>query len=76
MRAELRAAMSYTADVARTVLTSTYELGGSSSLYAENRLERLFRDGFAGAQHGLLTRAQFALAGRVRLGLDPQSPIF
>ncbi|GAA1212622.1 acyl-CoA dehydrogenase family protein [Pseudonocardia alaniniphila] len=76
MRAELRAAMSNAGEISRIVLTSMYELGGSSSLYTGNRVEQLFRDGLAGTQHGILGRAQFALAGRVRLGLDPQSPIF
>jgi alkylation response protein AidB-like acyl-CoA dehydrogenase len=76
LRAELRAAMSHSADVSRTVLTSMYELGGSSALYVGNRLEQLIRDGLAGLQHGEVARDKFALAGRVRLGLDPQSPIF
>ncbi|GAA3108168.1 acyl-CoA dehydrogenase family protein [Pseudonocardia yunnanensis] len=39
MRAELRAAMSNACEISRTVLTSMYELGGSSSLYTGNRLE-------------------------------------
>jgi alkylation response protein AidB-like acyl-CoA dehydrogenase len=76
MRAELRAAMSHAAATSRTVLTRMYELGGSSSLYTGNRIEQLFRDGLAGTQHGILTQAKFALAGRAWLGLDPQSPIF
>ncbi|OLT16443.1 acyl-CoA dehydrogenase [Pseudonocardia sp. CNS-139] len=70
-RAALRAAMSHAATVSREVLLAMYELGSSASVYRGNPLERLFRDGMVALQHANHSAAYFALAGRVRLGLDP-----
>jgi indole-3-acetate monooxygenase len=75
-RAALRAAMCHVATVSRDVLTAMYALGSSSSLYRGVRLERLFRDGFAAAQHGLLAPGHREAAGRVLLGLDAGTPVF
>jgi indole-3-acetate monooxygenase len=75
-RAALRAAMCHAATVAREVLTAMYALGSLSSLYRGNRLERLFRDGFAAAQHGLLSPGHAESAGRVMLGQDVGTPVF
>ena len=75
-RAALRAAMSHAAKVSRRVLVTMYELGGSTSLYTGNALERQFRDGMAALQHFNLTAAAFVGAGRVRFGLDPEMPFF
>ena len=73
-RAALRAAMSHAAKVSRRVLGAMYELGGSSSLYTGNPLERLFRDGMTAAQHAGNSASAFVGAGRIRLGLDPDMP--
>lgn len=76
LRSELRAAMSHVAEASRTVLSGMHELGGTSALYVTNRLEQLLRDGFAGLKHRSLDQGMFALAARLRLGLDPQSSRF
>ena len=75
-RAALRAAMCHAAAVTREVVTALYELGSSSSLYVGGGLERVFRDGHAAAQHGVLNPFHLETVGRVRLGLDPGVPIF
>lgn len=73
-RAALRAAMSHAAKVSRRVLGAMYELGGSSSLYTGNPLERLFRDGMTAGQHVGNSASAFVGVGRIRLGLDPDIP--
>ena len=75
-RGALRAAMCHAARVTREVVTAMYELGSSSSLYTANRLERIFRDGHAAAQHGLLNPINLEPAGRILLGRDLAVPIF
>jgi indole-3-acetate monooxygenase len=73
-RADLRAAMSHAGRVSRRVLGAMYELGSSSSLYTGNPLERLFRDGMTAVQHLGTSASGFVIAGRIRLGLDPDMP--
>ncbi len=75
-RADLRAAMSHAAKVGRRILGAMYELGSSSSLYTGNPLERQFRDGMTAVQHANHSAAAFVGAGRVRLGLNPDMPLF
>lgn len=75
-RADLRAAMSHAARVSRRVLVDMYELASSSPLYTGNALERRFRDGMAALQHFNHSAAAFEAAGRVRLGLAPNMPLF
>ena len=69
-RGRIRAAMTHAALTSRSVVNAMYELGSSSSLYSANRLERIFRDGNAAAQHGLLNPLTFVAAGRILLGMD------
>ena len=75
-RGRIRAAMTHAGQTSRAVVTSMYELGSSSSLYTANRLERIFRDGHAVAQHGLLNSLTLVSAGRILLGQDPGVPVF
>lgn len=75
-RADLRAAMSHAAQVSREVLVAMYELGGASSLYRGNPVERLFRDGMVALQHANHSAALFEAVGRVRFGIDPGVPLF
>jgi indole-3-acetate monooxygenase len=73
-RADMRAAMSHAGRVSRRVLVTMHELGGSSSLYAGNPLERRFRDGMAAVQHLGNSASLLVGVGRFRLGLDPDIP--
>ncbi|GIF75503.1 acyl-CoA dehydrogenase family protein [Asanoa siamensis] len=72
-RGELRGAISYAAETARSVLTAMYEAGSSDPLYGSSRLGRIFRDGMAAAQHANMSAAHYELAGRTRLGLPPNA---
>ena len=75
-RAAFRAAISHAADVSREALVDMYQLAGSSALYRSNPVERLFRDGMAATQHGTQSAVYLEAAGRVRLGMEPGTPIF
>ncbi len=76
LRGNFRAAMSHAGLISREVVGTMYELGSSSSLYLGNRLEQLFRDTNAAAQHALLQRTHFETAGRLMMGLDAGVPVF
>ncbi|MDG4665605.1 acyl-CoA dehydrogenase family protein [Mycobacterium sp. 236(2023)] len=75
-RVQLRAAMSNVADVCTEILVTAYRLAGSAALYRSHRIEGLCRDGMALAQHALQSAQYLELAGRVRLGLDPELPMY
>jgi hypothetical protein len=60
----------------RQVIEAVYESGSSSSNYRGIVLERLFRDGMVAVRHANHSAAFFEVAGCVRLGLDPGSPLF
>jgi alkylation response protein AidB-like acyl-CoA dehydrogenase len=75
-RADLRAAMSHTADVSRESLVAMYQLASSSALYRTAPMERKFRDGMAVLQHANHSRQFLAASGRVRLGRDPGVGLF
>ena len=75
-RAHLRAAMSHTAQVCGEVLVTAYRLAGSAALYRSNRIEGLFRDGRALAQHGLHSAQFMELSGRVQLDVEPGLPMY
>jgi hypothetical protein len=53
-----------------------YEAAGASALYTDCPLERAHRDIHAVMQHVILAPMWLEEAGRVRLGLAPQNPIF
>ena len=45
-------------------------------LYTGNRIEQIFRDGMAVAQHANISSMHFDVSGRVLLGLPPAFPLF
>ncbi|MEV0175506.1 acyl-CoA dehydrogenase family protein [Streptomyces sp. NPDC050803] len=75
-RADLHAAMCHAAEVSREVLVAMHELGGSSSIYRDNPVERLFRDGMVTLQHANHSAPFMEAAGRVRFGFEPGVPLF
>ncbi|MEV7080002.1 acyl-CoA dehydrogenase family protein [Streptomyces sp. NPDC093516] len=75
-RAALHSAMCHAAEVGREVLVAMYELGASSSIYRNNPVERLFRDGMVALQHANHSAPFFEAAGRVRFGFEPGVPLF
>jgi alkylation response protein AidB-like acyl-CoA dehydrogenase len=66
----------HAAHIARAVVASMYEAAGASALYTDCPLERAHRDIHAVMQHVILAPMWLEEAGRVRLGLAPQNPIF
>jgi alkylation response protein AidB-like acyl-CoA dehydrogenase len=66
----------HAARTARAVVTSMYEAAGTSALYVDCPLERAHRDMYAVMQHIVFSPMWLEAAGRVRLGLAPQNPLF
>jgi alkylation response protein AidB-like acyl-CoA dehydrogenase len=52
-----------------------YQLGGGSSIYMDNPLQRCFRDIHVTTQHIMVAQPIYELTGKVLLGLDPKQPI-
>jgi indole-3-acetate monooxygenase len=75
-RAAFHAATTHAADVSREALVAMYQLAGSSALYRDNSIEKIFRAGMAIAQHANQSSLFMEAAGRVRFGLDPAVPLF
>jgi hypothetical protein len=53
-----------------------YEAAGASALYVDCPIERAHRDIYAIMQHVVLQPMWLEDAGRVRLGLQPNHPLF
>ncbi len=69
-RTLLRLAATHATRTAARVVDRMYDLGGGSSIYAENRLQRQFRDVHAATQHMVVAPATYELLGRILLGVD------
>ena len=52
-----------------------YQLGGGTSIYESNELQRCFRDIHVTTQHIMVASPIYELVGKVQLGLDPRQPI-
>ncbi len=76
LRARVRRAQNYGAESAAEAVALLYRAAGGSSLYERCPLERCFRDVNAALGHITLQRGTLEDAGRVRLGLKPNGPIF
>jgi len=61
---------------AKAVVTAMYEAAGASALYVDCPLERAHRDIYAVGQHIILAHGWLEDAGRVRLGLKANGPMF
>ncbi len=72
-RLGLRLAATHAARTAVEVVDLTHRLSGSGGLYA-GIAERRLRDVHTAAQHMIVAPATFELAGRIILGLEPDSP--
>ena len=69
-RATLWLAATHAAASAKQVAELTFSVGGSSSLYTANGLERCFRDIHAAGQHITMAAPNFQMAGQALLGAD------
>ncbi len=72
---DARLAVTYASDVAAEVTTFAFRAGGSGALYETNRLQRLFRDVHAAAQHVAATDDAYEYAGRLLLGTAQPHPL-
>lgn len=69
-RRDLRLATTFCTRQAAAVVDAMYQLGGGSSVYDTNRLQRCFRDVHVATQHMLVGTPTLELVGRVFLGVD------
>jgi alkylation response protein AidB-like acyl-CoA dehydrogenase len=75
-RARVFASGLHAAQTAKAVVTAMYEAAGTSALYVDCPIERAHRDIYAVMQHVQVAPMWMEAAGRVRLGLPPQTPFF
>ena len=76
-RAQLRLAITFVHRESVKIVEQLYSIAGSSSLYTErSTLDRRLRDMHAMNQHVVLGASNYAVAGRVLLGLKPQAPFW
>ncbi|MBI1260476.1 MAG: hydrolase [Rhizobiales bacterium] len=68
-RAGLRLAATHATRISADVTRVMYDLGGGSSVFLGNALQRKFRDGHVGTQHVMVAPATYELTGRVFMGL-------
>jgi alkylation response protein AidB-like acyl-CoA dehydrogenase len=60
----------------RSAVSAMYAAAGTSSLYVDHPIERAHRDIHAVMQHLVLQPLWLEEAGRVKLGLEPENPLF
>ena len=75
-RAGLRLAASHAMTTAAGVVDEMYSLGGGSSVYESNPLQRRHRDIHVATQHMLVNPSTWEFAGRVLLGAPVRSEQF
>jgi alkylation response protein AidB-like acyl-CoA dehydrogenase len=75
-RARIRATAVWVTEQAADIVDMAYRSGGGSSIYADNMLQRRFRDIHALTQHFLVKRDTLTTAGAVLAGQDVQVLVF
>jgi alkylation response protein AidB-like acyl-CoA dehydrogenase len=70
-RADLLLASAHAVRTSARVADLMHRMGGTSGIYARNRLERHFRDAQTVRHHGLLSESRLETVGQVYLGLEP-----
>lgn len=75
-RALLRIACTQAGLASSQAVDLMFDVGGGSSVYTANPLERCFRDVHAAMQHIAVSSTSLELAGRVLLGLEPGTSRF
>ena len=74
-RIRLRLRMVTAARLGRRVVDLVSDAAGMSGVRRPTPLERAWRDVHTASQHILLSVGRLEVAGRLRLGLDPSSPV-
>ncbi|MDJ0711062.1 MAG: acyl-CoA dehydrogenase family protein [Woeseiaceae bacterium] len=73
---DLYAAVFFAIQTAKTAVDTLHGLSGTSGLYEDSPIEKPARDLHAMLRHIVAQPAMQADVGRVRLGLDPEWPLF
>ena len=74
-RIELALASTHATRGAAQAVDTIQSLAGAAAVYRSSGIERAFRDIHAATQHAITGRRNFEGAGRVLLGLPPDSPL-
>lgn len=74
-RADLRLAAVNATWSAAEAVDRCYHAAGGTAIYADSPLQRCFRDVHVSTQHIMVAPPVWELTGRVRLGLEPGSPL-
>jgi len=72
-RLGLRLAATHATRAAASVVTSMYDLGAGSAIYADSPLQRRFRDAHTATAHFQVNPASYELSGRLLLGLPTRT---
>jgi alkylation response protein AidB-like acyl-CoA dehydrogenase len=75
-RARIRATAVWTTQQATAVVDAAFRLGGGSSIYANNPLQRRFRDIHTLTHHFLVKEDTLTTAGAILAGQDPAVMVF
>ncbi len=73
MKADLRLAATNNTWSATQAIDLLYHLGGGSSIYQSNVLQRCLRDVHVTTQHIMVAQPTYEMVGKVMLGLDPKT---
>ena len=61
---------------AREAVDFTYHAAGATSIFDNHPLERRFRDIHTVTQHASMAPGNYAVSGRILLGLTPDRPLY
>jgi indole-3-acetate monooxygenase len=70
LRARMRLACAHTAAESAAAVDLCYASGGGSSVFADNQLQRCFRDVHTATQHIMLSDRNWLTAGKLAFGLE------
>ncbi len=68
-KAALRLAATYAVRTSAKITSQLYDMGGGSSVFLANSLQRRFRDAHVGTQHLMVAPQTYELVGRILAGL-------
>ena len=73
-KADLMLASTWAAHSASRAADLMHRMGGTTGIYARNRLERHFRDAQTVRHHGFVSDSRLETVGQVYLGVEPEFP--
>ena len=75
LQARMRAAASFSTEVAADVVSQAFRYGGGTALYQSHVLQRCLRDINAAAQHNMVSDSAYENHGKFALGLPDADPM-